>query len=468
LSAHRIPPTHSNADAEKFIIGALLQEVDPTYALASLQANDFFHPLHQRVFACLASFFLVRRVPTILATCDELNLNAIESAELAATVDGVPRSESMLAEHVRLVKKCSDRRTVQHACDQVVSSNDPDYAVAVTNLERELARLRASAAAPSEFFDSRQSLLQVGETEFAIAGFLQANAVNAIAGLAGNAKTWLALAVARSLLFGPGKLWGLFEVPERAEKVIYLVPECSRSTFAYRLRRMNLMEEVGNRLFVRTMNMGPAPGLNDPQLLREIKGAHLICDTAVRFMQQVRDEADAIGARVLSDEFFNVLRGEARSVLALFHSPKAFQNGQTMTLASMIRGSSEFGAVLAAAWGVRQIDASTNMVHIENLKARDFEPCAPFELQGRPYIDTTGDFQLLHHPGDCARLEKLQRLNEPKREEKGDRVNIVRTWLREDPAPTGPEMAERFRKMGVEVELNTVNKYRGLARKGFR
>src|SRR5262249_5367246 len=401
---------------------------------------------------------------------DEMHLEDIDLAQLTAASDGVPKSPSMFIENIRLVRTWSARRNIGKTCEKVISAigNGSEGPIPMAELEKAIGRIREiDGAGPQvEFFDSRESLTQISEAEFVIDGFLQANAVNAIAGLAGSAKTWIALDIASKLLIGPGKLWDTFAVRERTQKVIYLVPECSRSAFKPRLHRMNLIGEVGKRFFVRTMNMGPAPALTDSRLLREVEDAHVICDTAIRFMQQVKDEADAIAAQVLSDHFFALLRAGAKSILALFHSPKALSNGKcTMTLENMIRGSGEFGAALGAAWGVRQIDAAMNIVHIENLKARDFEPCEPFELQGRPYIDEKGGFLLLHPPGECSKLQKLGRVNEERTESKHDRVKIVRAWLHEDPALSSREIVERFRQMGVKVELNTVNKYRGRAQK---
>lgn len=181
-------------------------------------------------------------------------------------------------------------------------------------------------------------------------------------------------------------------------------------------------------------------------------------------MLNVKDENSASeAAKGLSEDFFALIRAGAKSVLALFHAPKSFSAQSSMSLESMIRGSSEFGAMLAAAWGIKQIDPATNTVHIENLKARDFDPCQPFELVGRPAIDETGDFQLFTQPGDC---EELRRANVKRADGRDDRVQIVAGWMKEDPEPTGPEMVERFAAMGVKVESNTVYRYRAQARRG--
>lgn len=290
---------------------------------------------------------------------------------------------------------------------------------------------RREAATAIEIYDSREEFENTPEPTFSISGFLQDYSVTAIAGLSGHGKTWVTLALIRALLFGPGKLWELFGVTSRAEKVIYLIPEASRSTFKQRLKVMGLYEEIGERLFVRTLTKGPALPLTDATLLRDVKHAHLVCDTAIRFMQATDENSASEAAKGLSEDFFAIQRAEARTILALFHSPKSFSGQNSMSLENMIRGSSEFGAMLSSAWGIKQIDAVTNSIHVENLKSRDFSPCHPFELIGRPYIDETGDFRLLNR--ECDRLEALQRSNEQRAVSKDKNVNTRRRVVRQRP-----------------------------------
>ena len=58
----------------------------------------------------------------------------------------------------------------------------------------------------ASLFQSLRDYEEAPPLKFAIDGFLQENTVNAIAGLSGHGKTWLALSVASALLFGPGRL----------------------------------------------------------------------------------------------------------------------------------------------------------------------------------------------------------------------------------------------------------------------
>jgi hypothetical protein len=307
---------------------------------------------------------------------------------------------------------------------------------------------------------------------FAIENFLQENAVTAIAGLSGHGKTWVALSIARALLFGPGKLWDLFKVVSRAEKVIYLIPESSIGPFKHRLQLTGLYTEIrSGRLLTRTLSKGPAPSLQDPRLLAAAKGADVICDTGIRFMMSMESENSASeAAKGLSEDFFALQRAGARTITVLFHSPKSFSGQSAMSLENMIRGSGEFGASLASAWGIKQIDKTTNTVHLENLKARDFEACGPFEIIGRPHIDLIGDFELHKAPDICGNLAdeqpELNTANNAKHASRAANIELVKTWLKEDPEPTSAEIRKRFTDLEIDVSEATIRGYKSAIRSG--
>jgi hypothetical protein len=280
----------------------------------------------------------------------------------------------------------------------------------------------------------------------------------------------------RALLFGPGKLWNWFDVPERAERCVYLIPESSRGPIKDRLQRMDLYDELRTgRLLIRTLNMGKAPVLDDPQLLSVARNATVVLDTGIRFMQ-VTDEASAVEiAEGLSNDMLGLLRAEADSVLPLFHSPKSFQKESVMTLENMIRGSSELGAVLATAWGIKQIDREQNVVHVQNLKPRDFEPCGPFELIGRPHIDRDGDFVMLKNPEECGSLlDEQPELNKgggaphAQREAKAANLALMRAWLENERDLTGPELKEKFKGVGIALNDSTIRGYKKTLKKERR
>ena len=75
-----------------------------------------------------------------------------------------------------------------------------------------------------------------------------------------------------------------------------------------------------------------------------------------------------------------------------------------MTLENVSRGSGDIGAMLSTCWGMSQVDANSNRLYVENLKARDFQPCGAFVLEGRPHLDRTGQFEMVEAPGAAVEL----------------------------------------------------------------
>src|SRR5262249_54762345 len=84
----------------------------------------------------------------------------------------------------------------------------------------------------------------------------------------------------------------------------------------------------------------------------------------------------------------------ARTITGAHHSPKSFGKETYMSRENVLRGSGDIGAMLATCWGLSQIDANSTRIYVQNVKARDFQPCEPFIIQGRPSIDATGYFEL--------------------------------------------------------------------------
>jgi hypothetical protein len=90
-----------------------------------------------------------------------------------------------------------------------------------------------------------------------------------------------------------------------------------------------------------------------------------------------------------------------------------------MSLENILRGSGDLGAMLSAGWGLRQIESERNTIFVANTKARDFEPCLPFLLQGRPSLDEHGTFAMVEPPGKAQALRHYR--DENKETEKGGR-----------------------------------------------
>jgi hypothetical protein len=237
---------------------------------------------------------------------------------------------------------------------------------------------------------------------FAIDGFLQEEGITLIGGLAGHGKTLCMLAMVRALLDG-GKLFGRFAVNKPAERIIYLIPEAGLGPFFARLKMFHLEQYVREeRLFCRTLSAKGQLSLTDPRLLEAAKGSDVFLDTAIRFMEG--DENSAAEQKLFAESLFNLQRAGARTITGAHHSPKSFGKDSVMTLENVLRGSGDIGAMLTTCWGLSQIDAAKNRIYVQNVKARDFLPCEPFIIQGRPSIDEKGYFELTEPPGFAGNL----------------------------------------------------------------
>ena len=316
-------------------------------------------------------------------------------------------------------------------------------------------------------FHSYKDFEHARPVSFAIEGFLQNDAATLIGGLSGHGKTLLMLSIAKALLFGHSdkKLWGYFDVLETATRVLYLIPESGITPFKHRLKLFHLRRYLkDDRLLVHTLSKGPTLRLSDPRILTAARGAHVILDTAIRFgtgnENEARDNQEG-----LASDIFRLLGVGARTVVGAHHSPKSFAKENMMTLETVLRGSADIGAMVATAWGIKQLDAQRNVIHIENIKPRDFEPDGPFQLIGRPYIDKEGNFRMHKEPGKCGLLmEEVQRNKggapQQAREKHAANIEMLRRFLQRDPMATSKELSERFEKAGIRVKPGTIRKYK--------
>ncbi len=255
-----------------------------------------------------------------------------------------------------------------------------------------------------EIFHSYTDFENAPPLQFAINGFLQEAGITLIGGLAGHGKTLVMLAMAKALLEG-SPLFGYeaFNVPRPSTRVLYLTPELPIPPFWARVNLFGLANFVQNdRLLVRTLSHRKAVPLSDPRLLQAAQGADIFLDTAVRFMDG--SENDVESTRPFADDLFRLLAAGARSITGAHHAPKGFENQEHMSLQNILRGSGDIGAMLSTAWGVRQIETERNQLFIENIKPRDFQPCAPFIVEGRPHLDNGGQFHMLRRPGSAGEL----------------------------------------------------------------
>jgi hypothetical protein len=324
-----------------------------------------------------------------------------------------------------------------------------------------------------EIFHSWEELQDAPALSFAIRDFLQKDGITLIGGPSGHGKTFIALSMVKALLSG-NALWNHFPVVERACRVLYLVPESALGPFVHRLKLFGLLDYCApndERLLIRTLSKGPTPRLDDPRILAAAKGTHVFLDTAVRFAES-RDENGAMDNQPFAEDLFALLAAGAQTLVGLHHSPKTFVKETTMTLENVLRGSGDIGAMVATCFGVKQIDRDRNIVHVENVKPRDFTPPLPFQLIGRPYIDETGDFQMQKRPGECGSLADeqpdLNKNNSSKHDTRAAHMALVKKLDEEEPGLNSSEVRKRMAAEGIAISEVTIRRYRQDLRKAGR
>lgn len=233
--------------------------------------------------------------------------------------------------------------------------------------------------------------------------------ITAFGSLSGVGKTWFALSAAHALTTGEPFL-GVFAVREIVP-VLYLVPENGERAFRKRLEKMHIpMNEL---FFCQTMSDGVSK-LDDlwlKEAIEELKPV-VFLDTAVRFSESDDENSASQNAKLLASDLFQLIKWGAKAIVCLHHSPKASARDEMMTLENVLRGTGDLGAMCDAVWGLQHdkrksangkdwdyeyLEESQQLtrIHVRCVKPRDFEPAAPFRIQGKPYIDEKHDFVVL-------------------------------------------------------------------------
>lgn len=440
---------------ERAILGGILIDNGLFCQADGLPPQTFSLSAHSAIWTAMCDLHANVQPIDMLMLAEQLSkagkLESVKGVEyISSLIDGLPERPSIEV-YVKMVRSAAGARHVMHGtaaiCELAGKGLD------ITDLRAHLADLNRLAGQyetnnSSGLFHTYEESVNAPPLKFAINGVLQESAVNMIGGLAGHGKTWILLAMTEALLTGkPLFGYGPFSVPEPAEKVIYLIPESSIGPFWHRLKLFHLEEHVqSERLLYRTMSIADSMmlALDDPRLKQAVAGAHVFLDTAVRFMEG--DENDV--QRKFAQQLFNLTKAGARSVTGAHHSPKSFTKEEYMTLENVLRGSGEIGAMPATVWGVRQIDEPSNRLYVSNVKARDFQPCEAFILEGRPHIDQRGEFRMVAEPGEAGELSEHGSKGKPgPKLVPDDNERRQRAW--ELHHVTGHSLDEIAKQMGV-------------------
>jgi hypothetical protein len=253
----------------------------------------------------------------------------------------------------------------------------------------------------------RKLFKSVGEMDssplkFPIANFLP-EGITFFGALPASGKTWLCLSMAKAISTGQ-RFLETMDVIEPSN-VLYLIPESGERSFRQRLESMDIPDN--EHFLCRTMSDGPIR-LNNDNLLAAVTDLRPIVflDTAVRFNLAENENDASQSHKYMADMIFGLINRGAKAVVCAHHSTKAVK--KEVTLESCLRGSGDLAAMADAVYYLQVTDASNLRFKVRNVKARDFEPVKPFEVEGRPYIDLTGDFHLVN-PIDEPHFTKQER-----------------------------------------------------------
>jgi hypothetical protein len=390
---------------ERCIVGSLLENPALWKELEPVTPDHFFSTYTRVTMTAIESIVAQGQTVDLASVVAEVS-DKVPPGYIAECRDGI-LPENFPSYKRRVLDAAKDRR--YHAqLDVLGTLTDPAERLAkLQEMQDTLAN--GDAGDWQSLFHSREEFISATPLEFRINNFLQDSGITIIGGLSGHGKTLIMLAMAKALLTGKSLFdYDLFSVPAPVKRVVYLVPESALGPFWSRIKMFRLEEFAGNgpdsRLLVQTLNAREKVSLSDARLLKAVEGADVFLDTAVRFMDG--SENDVEGTRPFADDLFRLLSAGARSICGAHHSPKGFANAEWMTLENILRGSGDIGAMLCTAWGIRQIDPTTNRIFVENCKPRDFQPCEPFIIEGRPHLDDDGNFKMIANPGDAGDLKQ--------------------------------------------------------------
>lgn len=416
-----IDPISEASDLERAVIACLL-EPESASLIASVTfdiSDDFLSSDHRKFWHAM----------------NELHGEGLDPSDRTLLLTRVKADASILADllkagpivdhfpaYVKRLHELAHGRRVRRLAEELTGADPVDYA----RILEQIAQLQTDALAATNWrsiFHTYEEFLNAPPLSFAIEGFLQEFGITFIAGLPGHGKTLVMLAIARALL-DCQPLFGYqpFKVTRPADRVIYLIPEANLSAFKSRIELFRLQEYIrSDRLLIRTLSSKEEISLSDPRLLKSIQGAHVFLDTAVRFMEGSENEVET--AREFAKTLFSLIKAGALTVTGAHHAPKYFSTQDYMILENIVRGSGDLGAAISTAWGLRQVDKEKNKIYIENVKPRDFEPCQPFIIEGRPHLNETGQFVMCDLPGYAGALQvKLAEEREQVRHEQETKI----------------------------------------------
>lgn len=397
-------------EAERSILGAILIDNSALNTLLDkLKPEDFFHDHHRRIYQQMISLGETHKPIELHTLTDQLHRSGnLESsggpAYIAQLIDGVPHV-SNVEHYARIVKEKSLLRGLIHATHSIQQralEAGEELDVILDRASDSIATLRLSSPATWRKRFHTVEELPEGEPVMPIAGILP-EGVTFLGANSGHGKTWMALAMSRSLIAGR-KFLGVWDVPAPVN-VLYLCPEMNARTFKRRCKRFGI---GGDRFRCMTISDGVALNLADPLLraaIRELKPI-LFLDTAIRFSSADDENSASENAKGLAPAIFALIHAGARAVVCLHHRAKGASLAEELTLENCLRGTTDLGAVCDAVYGLQfdRGDASAAYLReskkvlrlfVRCVKSRDFHAPDDFRVQLEPFIDEIGDMAVV-------------------------------------------------------------------------
>jgi hypothetical protein len=252
---------------------------------------------------------------------------------------------------------------------------------------------------------SRNELHQ-GPLEFVVDRFIQEEGITGIGGPSGHGKTYFMLSLAKHISLGTPA----FGLVCKKYPILYYLAEGGDRALLKRLNELQI--EDSEDFLARTMSQGSTLALDHPGLVELATGRVIFLDTLPRWLQG-REENSSTQMAALFQLGTDMLTAGAIAIVMAQHSLKPGPKTPfTMTPECVFRGSGDIVANLSCGHGLYQLDnqrRDKTLIHIECVKPRDFEPVMPFQLIGKPWINTEGDFRVHKEPGKCLWFKAEQK-----------------------------------------------------------
>lgn len=229
-------------------------------------------------------------------------------------------------------------------------------------------------------------------TEWVVEGIIPRASVTLLAGEPGSYKSWLALALLRSVVAG-GKF---LERDCAASTVLYLDRENPFAMVRERLAMLGVESLGSTRMWGGWLPDAP-PAIGDVRLLEMARERRplIIFDSLIRFHSAEENSATEM------DEVMQNLRAMANvgaTVLVLHHKPKAE--------GAHYRGSSDIAGGVDTAFSVSR-DRQAGILKLECFKSRFVEE---FSITLRPDLGGVGDFVVTEAPEATAVRDDAEKL----------------------------------------------------------